>query len=77
MSWVSIKYKLPEVGQAVLVAQTYPPETIFNAACYPLHSCFIDVAEFSFGGIFRRREGEVRNVSHWMPLPTKPTNADE
>jgi hypothetical protein len=76
MKWISVKDELPEHGQAVLVFQTFPPGTLFQAIALPLNRCKCKVLEYQDRGgriAFISRNGELHEfVSHWMPLPTPP-----
>ena len=59
--WISVKDRLPNVHQRVLVyCQSKTIEKHVTACMY-------------MGGYFSRK---VRNVTHWMPLPEPPEEDD-
>lgn len=74
MSWIGVHEEMPLPGQAILVYQTWPPETMFNLLAFPLCRCWYYVAEYD-GRDFRERGTQPRtfaHISHWMHLPDKP-----
>jgi len=56
-NWVSVKDRLPEDGRSVLLA-------------FP--SGFMCVGRKMRHGEWHNGQGEVRDVTHWMPLPEPP-----
>ncbi len=76
MKWIKCEDQHPEIGQNILVYQTYPEGTMFNCAQYPLNRCFHLIAEYTKMGnehVFWNREMiPFKHITHWMPLPEKP-----
>ncbi len=58
--WISVKERLPEEFENVLVANR-------RGKHYD-----IDKAWWSGSGFSRCAKGSYRNVTHWMPLPEPP-----
>ncbi len=74
MQWIKTEEKKPECGQAVLIYQTYPKGTKFICVARPLIHCFYTVAQYDYKGDFVDFRSDVyKHVSHWMPLPEKPS----
>lgn len=61
-------------GNPVMVYQTFPQDTIFNCAAYPLNRCFHKIAEYRFGEFVGEDSKPIPDVTHWMYLPEKPEN---
>jgi hypothetical protein len=55
--WVSVKDRLPEIGQTVMV---YTETLVFAKTHYRI----TDYTKYGWEG--------ATNVTHWMPLPGKP-----
>ena len=68
--WISVDVRLPELHQKVLIR--IPVCEYFN----------IENGEYKGGGEFsgawcdRRGKGHCYSVTHWMPLPTPPKEAE-
>ncbi|HMH10172.1 MAG TPA: DUF551 domain-containing protein [Candidatus Nitrosopolaris rasttigaisensis] len=79
MDWISVKNRLPENGQAVLIYQTYPKRTMFKCLAWPLIYCFHEVAEYETyrNGFVNNKNNLLKHVSHWMPLPEPPKEENE
>ena len=77
MEWISIKDKLPLIGQVCLLFRTYPKNTRFNCRADPLDTKFMLMGGRRWNGDFISIENQNSNealkyVSHWAPLPEPP-----
>lgn len=78
MEWVSVKDRLPEIGQVVMLYITYPKGTMFKMVAYPLKGkTNIRIGGLNFEGKFISYEDQldiegIKWVTHWMPLPKHP-----
>lgn len=73
--WISIEDALPQIGQAVLVYQTFPKDSRFLCVAGPLVRCNYKMAEYGYNGKFRSAwpdSNEIKHISDWMPLPKSP-----
>lgn len=72
--WISVKERLPEHGQQILVYETFPEGTMFMAVAKPLITCSHDICEYgAYGnGFVNNMSNTLKYVSHWMPLPKPP-----
>lgn len=66
--WISVKNRLPEDGQEVIVAgeQWAPVKKLEH---------YVTVAKYNKGGLlhsFSRNGFLLQRVHHWMPLPDPP-----
>lgn len=61
MEWVSVKEKLPKIGQRVLV---YQKDGVHGGNS-------IDI-EYRMCEDFWSEQGIHSDITHWMPLPTPP-----
>jgi len=60
VNWISVKERLPEPGQIVLICYRVGKNQDIQA---------IDLTKFSFGQFLGHRSNVV---THWMPLPEPP-----
>lgn len=65
MDWISVKDRLPERFVSVLGFMSDAGELP------PVRECFVVREEFYFPGLL-----EFHPVTHWMPLPDPPKEAD-
>jgi hypothetical protein len=77
MQWISVKDRLPEIGEVVLLYQTYPKDTAFNCRADPLERNFTKIGGLRYDENFISYENQYSDhplfhISHWMPLPEKP-----
>jgi hypothetical protein len=75
--WISVTQELPEVGNPVLLCQTYPNDTMFNCRADPLARTFISVGGLVWDGTFKSYYSQytrdvLSHVTHWMLLPEEP-----
>ena len=76
--WISVKERLPEEGQRVLVFADgrYGDEGLFfdarfNPKHYGIGEPFRETGDCGIPG-----EGFMGNVTHWMPLPPAPNEEE-
>ena len=73
MEWISVKDKLPKMGQDVIVAIEDPTEPDCAKTVMPLVFCVEGHGYgfhcFTVGGVIDYSEG----ITHWMPLPDPPS----
>jgi hypothetical protein len=78
MNWISIKEKLPSIGQPVLL---YNANAIIDAAHQQLDSyqvsALIDNNGYPEWKTSVLAPENVSNYTHWMPLPEPPIPEDE
>lgn len=81
MSWISIKERLPDIYDFVLVFAdnqgTNEPKPISIARLLPGNGNWEFMYEYdngSGGGVYQDIEWsiEVEDITHWMPLPKAP-----
>ena len=65
MKWISVKDRMPEDGQEVIVYS--PDEDVQSGVCY--------FEDYGFQGDCNLRSILV-NITHWMPLPEPPSHAE-
>ena len=75
--WISVKEKLPAIGETCLLHITYPEGTMFNCRADHLERTNIVIGGLLYNGQFTSIEDqfkydELKYVSHWMPLPKPP-----
>ncbi len=58
--WISVKDRVPEEGERVLV---------YNPTCSEKHR--VDI-EYRFDRNFWESDGVYSYITHWMPLPEPP-----
>jgi len=63
MKWISVKDRLPEIGDWVLVFTKVKDQSLIEIALLGM-----------FEGFFNPQLGigTMKNVTHWMPLPDGP-----
>ena len=74
MEWVSVKDRLPNDGEAVLIYQHYPSGRRMKCIYQPLQEEYRDVAQFdvrSSGKYSFQRQNQIpiEFVTYWMSLP--------
>lgn len=63
MKWISVKYRLPQESEDVLVS------TSNGVMCYTHNLRKSDGLWFGYGQAFHSY-----GITHWMPLPSPPVN---
>lgn len=79
MTWISVKERLPEVGEPVIVFCAKPSalgfsEEIFVAMLTELRSLIPGYENTHFWEAASLERGT--NVTHWMPLPEPPKEGE-
>lgn len=77
MKWISVKEKLPEVCEPILIFRKNPKDIFFAEYLLPGNYPYTDHEVFlilSYPGSTRGNQEklEVEDVTHWMPLPDPP-----
>lgn len=76
MFWISVKDKLPPIGNVVLLYQTYPEGSMFNFRADPLNRNFTRLGGMRYDGQFISYENQygdpLNYVSHWTHIPAPP-----
>ena len=68
MKWISVKDRLPELTEKVLVAGNWGVDVAF---CRPDGNFY-----WEYNGYARLYENRADGVTHWMPLPPSPSSSN-
>lgn len=66
MEWISVKDRLPETGNDVLIVRTNPSFTTSGYMHHYGHWVITNLRGSSY------KESPLHKVTHWMPLPQPP-----
>jgi len=79
--WIRCSDKMPKVGEVCLFYITYPPGTMFNcrADTFPKQNMRLGGLNWEKKWVCyeRQYDGEISNVTNWMPLPPIPKKEKE
>jgi len=75
--WISVKDRLPEHGEAILVYSTksMTGDPIITTCRIDRHSFSPEIwmDGYGFGGYEWEYDFDWKDITHWMPLPSPPT----
>jgi len=66
--WIPVSERLPERSGDVLGWQTWVPNEGWGEGVFVCH-------RGNKSGEWYSEEGQLPNITHWMPLPAPPTDA--
>ena len=61
MQWISVKERMPEIGERVLIYQK---------------GCLFEIDYIDYGDVWES-QGIHSKITHWMPMPECPKKLEE